>query len=287
MAAVKGIGGERKPMASHATEPVRGIEWPDRARAIVCVTIHVDGPAVEAGRGQNDLGVNSRGRYALRRGIRRYLDMLDRHAIKATFFCCGYDAEHWPEPFHEIHRAGHEIAAHGYQHEGFDLGEREPELLEKTHDILAALGQAPVGWCSPSGRKSRLTLPTLRRLGYIYDASEKDEDIPYLLEDGFMILPNNTVSLDDFPMYFSGGASAAEVERNFVQELDAALGRDGYVHLTVHPRAGGGSGTPARAAAVDRFLAYAKATPGVRFMTCRELAEYCLGDAARWQDARS
>ena len=71
------------------------------------------------------------------------------------------------------------------------------------------------------------------------------------------------------------------------RQFDAALDRDGYVHLTVHPRAGGGSGTPARAAAVDRFLSYAKAAPGVRFMTCRELAEYCLGDAARWRDARS
>ena len=274
-------------MVSDAKDRLGRIRWPDDARAVVCVTIHVDGPAVEAGRGQNALGIHSRGSYALRRGIQRYLDMLERHDAKATFFCCGYDAEHWPEPFHEIHEAGHEIAAHGYQHEGFDLGEREPELLEKTHDILKAFGQTPVGWCSPSGRKSRLTLPTLRRLGYIYDASEKDEDIPYLLEDGFMILPNNTVSLDDFPMYFSGGASAAEVERNFMQEFDAALDRDGYVHLTVHPRAGGGSGTPARAAAVDRFLAHARATPGVRFMTCRELAEHCLSEPSRWQETRA
>src|ERR1700742_4629415 len=104
--------------------------WPGGAEAVICVTVHVDGPAVEAGRGQNPLGINSRGNYALRRGVDRYLDMLERHGIKGTFFCCGYDAEHWPEPFVRMHRAGHEIAAHGYQHEGFDLGEREPELLE-------------------------------------------------------------------------------------------------------------------------------------------------------------
>lgn len=264
-----------------------GALWPDAARAVICVTIHVDGPAVEAGRGQNALGINSRGNYALRRGVDRYLDMLARHDIKATFFCCGYDAEHWPEPFRRMHRAGHEIAAHGYQHEGLDLGEREPELLGKTHRILTdVVGEAPVGWCSPSGRKTALTLPTLRRLGYRYDASEKDEDLPYLLDDGFAIVPNNTVSLDDFPLYHTGGALACEVERNFIQEFDAILGRDGYVHLTIHPKAGGGSGTPARAAAVDRFLAYAKATPGVRFMTCKEIAEYCLADPATWREPR-
>lgn len=262
--------------------------WPGDARAVVCVTIHVDGPAVEAGRGHNPLGMNSRGRYALRRGIRRYLDMLERHGVRATFFCCGYDAEHWPEPFRDIQAAGHEVAAHGYRHEGFDLGDREPELLEKTHRILTeVVGEAPVGWCSPSGRKSRLTLPTLRGLGYRYDASEKDDDLPYLLDEGFAIVPNNTVSLDDFPMYFTGGALASEVGDNFIEEFDTIVAGDGYVHLTVHPKAGGGSGTPARAAQIDRFLAHATATPGVAFLTCREIADHCLATPAAWLVPRS
>lgn len=74
-----------------------------------------------------------------------------------------------------------------------------------------------MGWCSPSGRKSALTLPTLRRLGCRYDAREKDEDLPYLPSiDGspatdFIILPNNTVSLDDAPLYVQGQATVAQV----------------------------------------------------------------------------
>ncbi|GLS36212.1 hypothetical protein GCM10010869_18010 [Mesorhizobium tianshanense] len=172
----------------------------------------------------------------------------------------------------------------------WDLGEREPELLEKTHCILTDLtGVAPVGWCSPSGRKSRLTIPTLRRLGYRYDASEKDDDLPYVLDDragglaDFVILPNNTVSLDDYPFYHTGQALASEVLENWIEEFEALRTSDGYVHLTVHPMAGSGSGTPARAAAVDAFLSHVSNTSGVQIVTLAELAEHCLDRPQEWR----
>ena len=268
--------------------PEAKTRWPKGARAVVNITIHVDGPSVEAGRGQTPLGINSRGHYAIRRGVYRYLDMLARHGIPATFFCCGHDGEHWPGIVRDIHAAGHEIAAHGYRHEGFDLGDREPELLEKTHRILTGItGIPPVGWCSPSGRKTTLTLPTLRRLGYRYDTSEKDEDLPYLLDDRFAILPNNTVSLDDFPLYHSGHALPSEAGRNFIEEFDALVEGDGYIHFIVHPKAGGGSGSPARAAQIDRFLAHCRSRSDVAFLTCRELADHCLSDPQRWLEPRA
>lgn len=266
--------------------------WPGGARTVLCVTVHVDGPSEEAGRGLNALGVNSRGRYAIRRGVPRFLDMLDRLGIPATFFVCGQDVETYPELYRDIHRAGHELAAHGYQHEGWDLGEAEPALLEKTHRIIAeTVGEAPAGWCSPSGRKSRLTLPILRRLGYRYDASEKDDDLPYLLpaeagQPDFAILPNNTVSLDDHPLFATGRTLASEVLENWIQEFDAIHAGDGYVHLTVHPEAGGGSGVPARAAAVEAFLRHAQARPGVAILTLKALAGHCLADPGAWRDPR-
>lgn len=266
--------------------------WPGGARTVLCVTVHVDGPSEEAGRGLNALGIHSRGRYAIRRGVRRYLDMFDRLGIPATFFVCGQDVETWPELYRDIHRAGHELAAHGYQHEGWDLGDAEPALLEKTHRIIAdTVGEAPVGWCSPSGRKSHLTLPTLRRLGYRYDSSEKDDDLPYLLpaeagQPDFAILPNNIVSLDDHPMYSIGRALASEVLENWIQELAAIEAGDGYVHLIIHPEANGGSGVPARAAAAEAFLRHAQARPGLTALRMKSLAEHCLADPDAWRNPR-
>jgi hypothetical protein len=40
--------------------------------------------------------------------------------------------------------------------------------------------------------------------------------------------------------------------------------------------AGGGSGTPARAAVVERFIAHLEGVPEVRFLTLAALAEHCL-----------
>lgn len=260
-------------------------------RAVVCVTVHVDGPAVEVGRKQFPAGPHTAGRYAIRRGVPRHLEILARHGMPATFFACGYDVEHHPAVFHAILAAGHEIAAHGYLHEAWDLGDEEPALLEKTHRIIQReLGVTPVGWCSPSGRKSHRTLPMLRKLGYRYDASEKDQDRPYLPGGGdgaadFIMLPNNTVSLDDYPFYFTGHSLAAEAYDNWVQEFEALRQAEGYVHLTVHPKAAGGSGTPARAAALDRFLAHLAAQPDVHVMTLQALASHCLAHPENWSNA--
>ncbi|MBB5405461.1 MULTISPECIES: polysaccharide deacetylase family protein [Paraburkholderia] len=269
--------------------------WPGNATTVVAVTVHVDGPAIQAGEGVPPLGTHSRGRYAMRAGVWRYLEMLERLGVPATFFSCGHDVEHYPHVFTAIHRAGHEIAAHGYQHEAWAPGECEPALLEKTHRIITDLiGDPPVGWCSPSGRKSRLTIPVLRRLGYWYDASEKDFDLPYLLDGaeatdvrpGFMVLPNNTTSLDDFPLYTTGQALAPEVLENWIEEFEAIHQHEGYLQLTIHPKAGGGSGTPARARTVERFIEYMARHRGVRFMTLRDLAGHCLKHPDQWRSEK-
>ncbi len=273
-----------------ARQPDFATRWPNRARVVVAVTIHIDGPSVESGQGFPAVGIYSRGRYSMRRGIHRYLNMLAKHGIPATFFACGYDVEHYPGPHRDILAAGHEIGAHGYQHEAWDLGESEPHLLEKTHRIITEqLGQAPVGWCSPSGRKSALTLPTLRRLGYRYDASEKDLDEPYLVAQSvgapadFVTLPNNTVSLDDAPVYNMGQALPEEIYQNWIEEFDAIRANEGYLHLTVHPRAANGSGTPARARIVDRFLEHIRGFDDVCFLTLTQLADHCLAHPQQWQ----
>lgn len=58
-----------------------------------------------------------------------------------------------------------------------------------------------------------------------------------------------------------------------------------YVHLIVHPRSDYGSGTPARAAIVERFIAEALQRPRLRGATLAELAEHCLAQPAQWPGA--
>ena len=44
------------------------------------------------------------------------LDVLDKHRVKATFFCIGENIEKYPENFKAITDRGHEVGYHSYHH---------------------------------------------------------------------------------------------------------------------------------------------------------------------------
>jgi len=259
--------------------------WPDGVRCVALLSVDFDGPSHEIGRKLRPLGINSWGRYAGRRGVPRYLDLFEKHSIPATFFVPGYDAECYPQVVKDIHRRGFEVAAHGYLHEGWALGDEERELLSRTHHILAdLLGQAPVGWRSPSGRKTARTMRVLKELGYRYDSSDKDYDLPYMARiDGerrtdMVEIPNNTYSLDDFPWFKFSMTPASEVLEQWRQEFDSLYAENGYFMLTFHPRSGWGSGIPSRAKVIEEMIRYIRQHDGVRFFSIAGLADWCLAN---------
>lgn len=264
--------------------------WPDGARCVVCLTLDFDGTSIEVGRNQLPFGARSHGRYSAKCGVPRFADMFARQGVPWVFFVPGYDAEQSPDLVRDLARAGIEIGSHGYLHEGTDPGEAEAELLERTHRILTQItGEAPKGWRSPSGHKTARTIRKLRELGYTYDSSDKDFDLPYLARfDGveredMICLPNNTSSLDDFPFYRVSYTPPSEVLAHWIEEFDAIYAEGGYYNLTLHPRVGYGSGSPARVAIVERLIEYIKRHDGVRFAGLLELARWCLAHPVEWR----
>ena len=277
---------------ARAAAPRSRPPWPAGARCLAVYTVDFDGTGNEVGKGLEPFGAYSAGRYSARRGVPRHLEMLDRLGIPATFFVPGYDAECSPDSVRAIARAGHEVAAHGYVHEGtlFEPAE-EIRRLTLTHHILSdLLGEAPRGWRSPSGQKTPVTLPTLHDLGYVYDSSDKDADTPYMLDLGaqrsMVEIPNNTYSLDDFPFFNFSMTPVSEVRTQWKAEFDARFALGGFFMLTVHPRAGWGSGTPSRAAAVEDTLRHIQQHEGVHFCTLAELAKWVAGSADNFEEVR-
>ena len=49
-------------------------------------------------------------------GTSRILDILNKENVKATFFCTAKFATIAPELIIRIHKEGHEVASHGYDH---------------------------------------------------------------------------------------------------------------------------------------------------------------------------
>jgi peptidoglycan/xylan/chitin deacetylase (PgdA/CDA1 family) len=264
--------------------------WPEGVKCAVCITVDFDGPSKETGLKQVPYGKNAHGRYSAKRGIPRHLEIFARQQVPATFFVPGFDAEQHPDTVRAILAAGHEVASHGYLHESFDLGAEEPYYLRKTHDILTELiGRPPVGWRTPGGGKSDQTLRVLKELGYRYDSSEKDADLPFFPRiegrevEGFINLPDNTSSLDDFPFYRVSYTPPSEVLTHWKQEFDAIYSESGFFDLIVHPRQGFGSGSPSRAKVFDDLITYIKGFPGAKFYRMDELADWCLEHPNLWR----
>jgi peptidoglycan/xylan/chitin deacetylase (PgdA/CDA1 family) len=266
--------------------------WPDGARCVVALTIDFDGTANETGFGQDPVGIRSAGGYSARRGIPRILDLLAAHGLPATFFVPGFDAETNPDLVRRIHAAGHEIGTHGYLHERTAPPPDEEEaLLRKSQTILTDLtGTPPRGWRSPGGQKSDRTMAMMRVLGYRFDSSDKDHDLPYLLLDApdhrVVELPNNTSSLDDHPFYVEMAGTPADVLETWKGEFETLYWDTGYFMFTCHPRAGFGSGLPSRVRVLDHLIRFMQGFPDVHFARMTELADWCLDPAHGFVPAR-
>lgn len=53
----------------------------------------------------------------IHKGVNLILDELDKKNQKGTFFCLGWIAENQPSIIKEIHKRGHQIGCHSYQHQ--------------------------------------------------------------------------------------------------------------------------------------------------------------------------
>ena len=97
--------------------------------------------------------------------------------VKATFFCLGWIAERYPDLIREIHRQGHEIACHSYDHRlVYHMTPNEfREDIRKSRQILEdTVSDDVVGYRAPSYSitiKSQWAFEVLMEEGFRYDSS--------------------------------------------------------------------------------------------------------------------
>jgi len=105
------------------------------------------------------------------------LDVLEAYDVKATFFVLGWVGEHHPGLVRDIHRAGHEVACHGYNHRLiYQLTpDQFREDARKAKGILEDLiGSKVAGYRAASYSIIQETLWALDVLieeGFLYDSS--------------------------------------------------------------------------------------------------------------------
>ena len=223
------------------------------------------------------LSMESLYEYGARAGVWRVLRLFADRQLPLTLFGVAMALERNPAVVDACLAAGHEIASHGWRWISY---QQVPEAVEREYlaravAILTRLtGAAPLGWYT--GRDS----PNTRRLvcehgGFLYDADSYADDlpfwtsvptaqgtvrhlvVPYALDTNDMrfVTPQGFNSGDQFYTYLRDAFDALYAEGD-PRGLDAPK----MLSIGLHARI---VGRPARAAALARFLDYARAQPDV------------------------
>ena len=98
----------------------------------------------------------------------RYLDLLDKLAVPATFFLSGNNADARPDLVREYLRRGHQVANHGYDHTSFVKLDRRA-LLDQMERTERAIGGQVTGrpWVRPPhGQLDLGSMATLLSSGF-------------------------------------------------------------------------------------------------------------------------
>jgi peptidoglycan/xylan/chitin deacetylase (PgdA/CDA1 family) len=97
------------------------------------------------------------------------LDLLDKHGVRATFFCVGRQAALYPDICRDIVRRGHRIENHSqvHRHNFSLLGPRgfRRELEAAQATLTAITGDRPQFFRAPAGLRNPFLDPALQRTG--------------------------------------------------------------------------------------------------------------------------
>jgi peptidoglycan/xylan/chitin deacetylase (PgdA/CDA1 family) len=258
-------------------------DWPGGADVAVSLTFDVDAESGWLGEDpayRSRLSTLSEARYGPARGLPRILGLLDRHAIKATFYVPGDTAERHTDAVRRIVADGHEIGHHGHLHkrsDAIDAAQQREEVERGLEALQRTLHVTPKGYRSPSWELTPETLALLHEHGFAWDSSLMGDDRPYV-HDGMLELPVHW-SLDDWPhLHYKPGrgdaftAPSALLE-TWLAEFDSAREERRHLTYTMHPEV---IGRGHRAALLDDLITQMSERARVWFATHEDVAAFLM-----------
>lgn len=218
-----------------------------------------DGPVSPALMARGEFGVV---------GVERIRAILVQFEVRGTFYIPGHTALSFPDSVRAIAADGHEIAHHGWVHEGLGLLSEEEEryVIERGIESLeSVVGVRPAGFRAPEWNLSSRTIDLLVDYGFSYDSSLMGNDFsPYWCRSGDFVssdepfVPGQPVDLvevpvgwhlDDFPFFeFVPGVTNLTGLRRNEDLLDVWKAEFTYLYehlgegcltVTMHPQSTG------------------------------------------------
>lgn len=246
------------------------------AQCPVVIGVNMDTESLDAtNAGKGGLfGRHSYGRYGAREGIWRLLDEFQQTGVQVTFFMVPDDAQRHLHIVDAALKQGHEIAVRG-KVKGEAGGPSTLEFLEQDRDRLQQItGHRPVGWRAANGLVTEQTLPALADLGYVYDSSAQDDDVPYVMQgpSGSTLVELPVFDYLTDATFYTHRHTDVRVRKAWAEEADAQYCAGGYINLTLHTRGDVGSSRLPRVQAVGDFIRAMIRRPGVAFYRAADLA---------------
>jgi putative urate catabolism protein len=233
--------------------------------------------------GVRNLCMESLYEYGSRAGVWRLLELFRREGIPLTIFAVAMAAERHPEVIRAMVADGHEICSHGYRWIDYQyLDEAEEKAhLDRAIDILTRIaGERPLGWYT--GRLG----PNTRRLvreegGFLYDSDAYDDDLPYwdpasTADRPHLVIPY-TLDTNDMRFTQVQGFNSGDDFFTYLKDAFDVLYAEGeagapkMLSIGMHCRL---LGRPARFAALQRFVDYAKGHDKVWFARRVDIARH-------------
>ena len=216
--------------------------------------------------------------YGMRVGFWRFLDVLEKRGIRATFAVNGSALEVYPEACGAAHKAGWEFMGHGFVQKPMHKVEDETEAVRATIEAIRNVtGKPPRGWESPGLTETENTLDVLAAEGIEYVADWVLDDQPVTLTtktDPIVSIPY-TVEINDVVMTAIQNHRSDEIFLRGRDHFDrlyqegAAIPR--VMAITIHPYL---TGAPHRIKYLEALYDHILSHAGVVLATGGEIVDF-------------
>jgi len=219
--------------------------------------------------------------YGNRVGIWRVMEVLDRHAVRATAALNAAICERCPLIVEEARRRRWGIAAHGITNSvhlnGMSEAEERAYIAGALDGIARATGERPRGWLSSGMSENFRTPDILAEEGVRYVGDWCNDDQPYLMRvrRGSLISVPYSLETNDITVFLNRNGSGRQFVETVKDQFDTFY-REGasqprVMAIALHHFV---MGVAHRIAALDEALRYIRDHEDVWFATGDEIADW-------------
>jgi peptidoglycan/xylan/chitin deacetylase (PgdA/CDA1 family) len=216
--------------------------------------------------------------YGMRVGFWRFVEVLERFGVKATFAVNGSVCRSYPRIAGAARDAGWEFMGHGFVQRPMHHVEDQPGAIR---DTLAAIreftGRAPRGWESPGLTETAETIDHLAAAGIEYVADWVVDDQPCRIETahGPIVSVPYTVEMNDIAMMALQHHPSEEWLRRGIDQFDRLYAEGERITrvmaISIHPYV---MGVPHRIGYLEKLYKHVTSRPGVMLWTGEQILDW-------------